>query len=179
MTFPYLTYPTPPCWNLILPCLNSPYHSSPYLAIPYHTIPYQTIPYTTIPYHTIPYHTIPHHKITHHTISHYITSSSIPSRLKHTAVHNIFDFRIIGNQIFIGMITLRHKAKQVKLDQTCFRFSKSAFRHLFRHLFARSLLISCQDIPPLVEDLNNAGIRFVYFSEENEIKSQVRHHKTS
>ena len=30
-----------------------------------------------------------------------------------------------------------------------------------------------KDIPPLVEDLNNAGIRFVYFSEENEIKSQV------
>ncbi|XP_028413200.1 transmembrane protein 94-like isoform X2 [Dendronephthya gigantea] len=49
--------------------------------------------------------------------------------------------RIIGGQIFIGMITLQHKAKQ--------------------------------DIPPLVEDLNNAGIRFVYFSEENEIKSQV------
>ena len=49
--------------------------------------------------------------------------------------------RIIGGQIFIGMITLQHKAKQ--------------------------------DIPPLVEDLNNAGIRFVYFSEENEIKSRV------
>jgi hypothetical protein len=30
-----------------------------------------------------------------------------------------------------------------------------------------------KDIPPLVEDLNNAGIRFVHFSEENEIKSQV------
>ncbi|CAB3988135.1 Hypothetical predicted protein [Paramuricea clavata] len=49
--------------------------------------------------------------------------------------------RIIGGQIFIGMITLQHKAKQ--------------------------------DIPPLVEDLNHAGVRFVYFSEENEIKSQV------
>ncbi|XP_046854966.1 transmembrane protein 94-like [Xenia sp. Carnegie-2017] len=49
--------------------------------------------------------------------------------------------RIISGQIFIGMITLKHKAKQ--------------------------------DIPPLVEDLNRAGIRFVHFSSENEIKSQV------
>ena len=36
-----------------------------------------------------------------------------------------------------------------------------------------SVLSILKDIPPLVEDLNNAGIRFVYFSEENEIKSQV------
>jgi hypothetical protein len=35
------------------------------------------------------------------------------------------------------------------------------------------LLSILKDIPPLVEDLNNAGIRFVHFSEENEIKSQV------
>ena len=32
-----------------------------------------------------------------------------------------------------------------------------------------------QDILPLIEDLNNAGIRFVYFSAENELRSRVRH----
>ena len=31
-----------------------------------------------------------------------------------------------------------------------------------------------QDILPLIEDLNNAGIRFVYFSAENELRSRVR-----
>ena len=30
-----------------------------------------------------------------------------------------------------------------------------------------------QDVLPLVEDLNNAGIRFVYFSSENELRSRV------
>ena len=30
-----------------------------------------------------------------------------------------------------------------------------------------------QDIMPLVEDLNNAGIRFVHFSSENELRSRV------
>ena len=30
-----------------------------------------------------------------------------------------------------------------------------------------------QDILPLIEDLDNAGIRFVYFSAENELRSRV------
>ncbi|XP_078346969.1 transmembrane protein 94-like isoform X3 [Oculina patagonica] len=49
--------------------------------------------------------------------------------------------RILGGQIFIGVVTLQFQAKK--------------------------------DIIPLIEDLNNAGIRFVYFSAENELRSRV------
>ncbi|EDO30476.1 predicted protein [Nematostella vectensis] len=50
--------------------------------------------------------------------------------------------RILGGQVFIGMVTLQYQAKK--------------------------------DIIPLVEDLNKAGIRFVHFSAEDELKSRVR-----
>ncbi|XP_048575699.1 transmembrane protein 94 isoform X2 [Nematostella vectensis] len=49
--------------------------------------------------------------------------------------------RILGGQVFIGMVTLQYQAKK--------------------------------DIIPLVEDLNKAGIRFVHFSAEDELKSRV------
>lgn len=49
--------------------------------------------------------------------------------------------RILGGQIFIGMVALQFQAKK--------------------------------DVLPLVEDLNNAGIRFVYFSSENELRSRA------
>ena len=34
-------------------------------------------------------------------------------------------------------------------------------------------ILFLQDILPLIEDLDNAGIRFVYFSAENELRSRV------
>ena len=46
--------------------------------------------------------------------------------------------------------------------------------NLVSNLFYYFFIILFQDIPPLVEDLDNAGVRFVHFSEENEIKSRVR-----
>ncbi|XP_027057487.1 transmembrane protein 94-like isoform X1 [Pocillopora damicornis] len=49
--------------------------------------------------------------------------------------------RILGGQVFIGVVTLQFQAKK--------------------------------DILPLIEDLDNAGIRFVYFSAENELRSRV------
>lgn len=49
--------------------------------------------------------------------------------------------RILGGQIFIGMVAVQFQAKK--------------------------------DILPLVEDLNNAGIRFVHFSAENELRSRA------
>ena len=45
---------------------------------------------------------------------------------------------------------------------------------LFLSIYFFFFFLLLQDIIPLVEDLNNAGIRFVYFSSENELRSRVR-----